>query len=103
MGQRERWRDTGSVETSGIADGDRILRHPIAAELEEIVNPVNIHGGADKNAALHIEANAGSQVKLKVVGAFKKRIGARATGKDVAEPLIVIELQVGSADAGQHL
>lgn len=38
-----------SFPTEAISDTHRILRHPIAPELEEVVHVVNIHCGSKKN------------------------------------------------------
>jgi hypothetical protein len=51
------------------ADRGAILRHPVAAELEEIVYIVRVHLRPHKQVLRHIKAHARFQVYLKMIRA----------------------------------
>ena len=88
------------ISSERITNGRAVFRNPIAPELEEIVDPVNVDLRAHKKPAFHIKSNACPEVQLEMVRAFQVRIGAGATCELIAIGLRIIEFHVHAAEAG---
>ena len=67
-----------------IANGCAIFGNPIASELEEIIHPMHIHLGTNKETASHIQANASGKMRLEVVRALHVIVSSRTPSKSVA-------------------
>jgi len=49
------------------AQRSAVFRHPVASELEEVIHIVRVYLRPDEDVPRHVEANARSQVHLKVI------------------------------------
>ncbi len=91
------------VSAEAPADGRAVFRHPVAAELKEVVDPVSVDLGTNEDVLRDIDPNTGFKMNLEVIRAFNVLIGARAAGEIVTIRAGVVELHIYAAESSLEL